>query len=112
MTAAEKERCGISKYAPVKAVIKISEDGKTLETYPSVAEAAKRNNLKPAAICNAIKRNGKAGGIRFSYLTKPESRVIIMPKRKNKPTFQQTHLPYGGVYSEQKGEKKNENKRI
>ena len=98
MTTAEKKRCGI-KTAPGKAVVKLDGDGKILETYPSVKEAAEKNHLKPAAVCNAIKRNGRAGGIRFSYQTKPENKGITMPERKSKPSFQQTHLPYGGVYS-------------
>lgn len=105
MTRAEKERCGISKYAPVKAVVSLDDEGKIIESYPSIADAAAKNNLKPSSICNAIKRKGRAGGIRFDYLINEESKVFIMPKRKVITTFQQTHLPYGGVY----GRRMNEN---
>ena len=58
MTRKEKEQCGISKYAPVKSIVKLSEDGKVQAVYNSVKDAAECNGLKPAAICNAIKRQG------------------------------------------------------
>ena len=99
MTREEKEQCGISKYAPVKAVVKLDEDGNIIEEYVSVKEAAEKNEIKPASICNAIKRKGMTGGMRFDYQICNKKSVFIPPKPKRVASFQNGHLPYGGVYS-------------
>lgn len=98
MTVKEKEMLGISKYAPVKAVVKLDDDGNVIEQYESVKEAAEKNGIKVQAICNAIKRKGKAGGMRFDYTVHRQKPVFLMPKPKNVAGFQSRHLAYGGVY--------------
>ena len=98
MTVNEKEMLGISKYAPVKAVVKLDDDGNVIEQYESVKEAAEKNGIKAQAICNAIKRGGKAGGMKFAYEVHRQKPVLLMPKPKKVANFQSGHLPYGGVY--------------
>lgn len=99
MTVKEKEMLGISKYAPVKAVVKLDDDGNVIEQYESVKEAAEKNGIKAQTICNAIKRKGKAGGMKFDYTVHRQKPVFLMPKPKKVANFQSGHLPYGGVYS-------------
>ena len=99
MTVKEKEMLGISKYSPVRAVVKLDDAGNVIEQYKSVAEAAEKNGIKAQSICNAIKRKGKAGGMRFDYTVHRQKPVFLMPKPKKVANFQSSHLPYGGVYS-------------
>lgn len=99
MTVKEKEKQGISKYAPVKAVVKLDDSGKVMERYSSVKEAAEKNRLQPQEICNAIRRNGRAKGIRFGYAEGQDMQVFTMPETEKKENFYFRHLPYGGVYS-------------
>lgn len=99
MTAKEKEKQGISKYAPVKAVVKLEASGKVTERYSSVKEAAEKNGLRPQEICNAIRRNGRAKGMRFGYAEGQERQTSAMPETEKKENFYFRHLPYGGVYS-------------
>ena len=99
MTAKEKEKQGISKYAPVKAVVRLDDSGKVVKRYLSVKEAAEKNGLQPSEICNAIRRNGKAKGMRFGYAEGQDRQVFAMPETEKKENFYFRHLPYGGVYS-------------
>ena len=100
MTAIEKKKRGIGKYAPVKAVVKLDDSGKVIERYPSVKEAAEKNGLQPSAICNAIKRKGKAKGMQFDYAQKQDRKVSTIPGTEKKTeNIYFKHLPYGGVYS-------------
>lgn len=100
MTAKEKEEQGISKYAPVKAVVKLEASGKVIERYYSVKEAAEKNGLRPSEICNAIRRKGKAKGMRFDHAKEQNRQVSAMPEAEKKTeNFYFKHLPYGGVYS-------------
>lgn len=100
MTTREKEKQGISKYAPVKAVIKLDTSGKVTERYHSVKEAAEKNGLRPSEICNAIRRKGKAKGMRFNHAKEQDRQASAMPEAEKKTeNFYFRHLPYGGVYS-------------
>lgn len=99
MTVKEKEKQGISKYAPVKAVVRLDDSGKVIKRYPSVKEAAEKNGLQLQEICNAIRRNGRAKGIRFEYAEEQDRQVSAMPETEKKENFYFRHLPYDGVYS-------------
>lgn len=80
MTAKEKEKQGINKYAPVKAVVRLDDSVKVMERYSSVKEAAEKNGLRPQEICNAIRRNGRAKGLRFGYAEGQERQAVDIGK--------------------------------
>lgn len=99
MTKEEKELLGISKYAPIKAVVKLNQEGEVIERYLSLKEAAEKNGMNPHSLCNALRqRDGRIRGMWFAYAQQKSS--FRMPRKKTHSEFQKNHLPYGGVYKE------------
>lgn len=95
MTIAEKEAAGISKYAPVKEVLKIDADGNIVDRYISLKKAAEAHGVGASAISNAIYRHTPRKGFLFKYAEK-RKKEIVMPKTVR--YFDHIHhVPYGGI---------------
>ena len=55
-------------YAPIKAVLQFSKDGKLIEEYPSLVEASRQTGCNQGHICDCCKGKRKsAGGFIWKY---------------------------------------------